>query len=87
MAPVYDWIADNPGRNVTAGNFSMSIQLFNTLGIAFNDFVDDMNLFISTAQQENNSAIVTTGMLFEEMSLFWNILHVSAAGPSDSITT
>jgi hypothetical protein len=67
----------NPHVNVTATDFG-SEYLFESLGSAFSDFVDDMNTFTTLGIQLNDSTIVPTGQLFEEMSLYNTILDVSA---------
>jgi hypothetical protein len=68
---------DHPQVNLTADDFNSSAAVFSNLGTGFGDFVNDLNYFTATSMQENNSAIVPTGQLFEEMSLFYFILDVS----------
>jgi hypothetical protein len=75
--PVYEWMGSHPGVNVTATDFNSSADLFSGLGIPFGDFVNDMNKFTSRGKQLNDSTIVPTGQLFEEMYLYSNILDVS----------
>jgi hypothetical protein len=64
----------HPDVNVTATDFNSSALLFSGLGIPFGNFVNDMNKFASHGEQLNDSTIVPTGQLFEEMylySIFW----------------
>ena len=81
VLPVYEWMNNNTGVNVTATDFNSSALLFSNLGIGFNDFVNDMNLYTTLGIKNNDSTIVRTGQLFEEMSLIYTILDVSAACP------
>jgi len=83
IAPVYQWIDSNPRMNVTATDFNSSAQLFDKLGVPFTDIVDDLNTYITLAIQQNNSALVPAGELFEEMSLYDNILSIFEAQPED----
>ena len=69
--------AIHPDINVTATDFNSSALLFSGLGIPFGDFVNDMNKFASHGEQLNDSIIVPTGQLFEEMYFYPNILNVS----------
>jgi hypothetical protein len=82
VTPVYEWMNSHPGVNVTATDFNSSALLFRNLGIGFNDFVNDMNLYTTLGIQLENNSIVQTGQLFEEMSLIYTILEVSTACPS-----
>ena len=66
----------HPGVNVTAADFNSSAVMFSGLGIPFGDFVRDMNKFTHRGKQLNDSTIVPTGQLFEEMFLYSNILYV-----------
>jgi hypothetical protein len=75
--PVYEWMSSHPGVNVTATDFTSSAALFSGLGIPFGDFANDMNKFTTRGIQLNDSSIVPTGQLFEEMYLYSNILDVS----------
>ena len=75
----------HPGVNVTATDYNSSAALFSGLGIPFGDFVNDMNRFTSHGIQLNDSTIVPTGQLFEEMYLYSNILDVSTIYPLGSL--
>jgi hypothetical protein len=77
MQPVYDWMDGNPHVNITATDFNSSAYLFNSLGIPFGDFVNDMNTFTTLGIESNDSTIVPTGQLFEKMFFYSNILDVS----------
>jgi hypothetical protein len=83
--PVYEWMDSHPGVNVTATDFTSSAVLFNGLGIPFGDFVNDMNRFTSHGIQLNDSTIVPTGQLFEEMQLYSNVLDVSTINSLGSL--
>jgi hypothetical protein len=82
--PVFDWMKNNPQVNVTADDFNSSATVFNNLGLAFSDFVDDMNTLTNQSIQANDSTIITTGQFFEEVSYFSYILEVSLIHLSDS---
>jgi len=75
--PVYKWMDSHPSVNVTATDYNSSAALFSGLGVPFGDFVNDMNRFTTRGIQLNDSTIVPTGQLFEEMYLYSNILDVS----------
>lgn len=68
----------NPGVNLTADNFNSSKLLFNKWGLAFNDIVNDLNGYTTMAQQSNNSDIIRTGQLWEELAIFNYLLKVAA---------
>jgi hypothetical protein len=74
---------DNPNTNLSASNFNSTAYLFNNLGLSINDFVDDLNRF--TAVANGNNSVLIAGQLGEEMSVFANILDVSAMFSSNSL--
>jgi len=82
IEPVYDWMNNHPYANMTGTDFNSSAFLFDSLGIAFSDFVNDMNTFTTLGIQLNDSTIVPTGQLFEEMFLYNNILDIFDAKPA-----
>lgn len=84
IEPVYEWMNSHPGINVTATDFNSSAYLFNSLGMPFGDFVNDVNAFTTLGIQLNDSTIVPTGQLFEEMFLYYNVLDVSTHYSSGS---
>ena len=74
---------DNPNTNLSASNFNSTAYLLNNLGLSINDFVDDLNRFTATAN--GNTSILAAGQLYEEMSIFANILDVSVMFSSYSL--
>jgi len=83
VIPVYQWMKDNPRINITATDFDSSEKLFNNQGVPFDDFVDALNTYITDGVQQNDSSIVPTGQLLQEMSLYYNILYIFEALPHD----
>jgi hypothetical protein len=79
-------MSDNPQVNLTADNFPTSAALFNNLGIGFGDIVDDMNAIITQANQTNDSTIVLTGQIIDEINVFQFILEVSMIPPVRFLT-
>ena len=79
VAPVYNWVNTHPGVNISSNStdFTQATELFSDLGLAFDDFVQDMNIYIVTDLQTNNNTNVPTGELLETVNLYWNILDVS----------
>jgi hypothetical protein len=74
---------DNPNTTLSASNFNSTAYLLNNLGLSINDFVDDLNAF--TAVAKGNISILAAGQLREEMTVFANILDVSAMFSSNSL--
>lgn len=85
VAPVYNWVNTNPGVNISSSsqNFTQATELFSDLGLAFDDFVQNMNFYITADKQTNNNTNVPTGELLETVNLYWTILDVSL--PSVSV--
>lgn len=64
------------GVNVSANSFPDSRKLFNKLGIALDDIVDDLNMQITWAIEGKNEDIITTAAPTEEMVIVNYILDV-----------
>jgi len=62
-------------------NFNTSKLLFNKWGLAFDNIVNDLNKYITVAQTKNNSDIVRTGQLWEEMVIYNYLLKTFEATP------
>lgn len=77
MVPMFEWMKTHPGVNLTADNFESSKPMFDKLGFQFDDMVDEMNMYVTLAQQQNSSDIIGTGELLNRMSMFEYILLVS----------
>lgn len=78
MNPLFEWMNNHPGVNLTVGGFESSIPLFDNLGYPLDDMVIDLNTYVTLAQQQNNSDIIRTGQLLNQMSMFQYILMVSS---------
>lgn len=72
LDPLYQWMNDNPGLNLTTDGFNSSESLFNKLGIGLDYIVGNLNYIAS----QNDSSIVATGQLSETMWVFYYILTV-----------
>jgi hypothetical protein len=82
VIPVYNWMNNNPGVNITGTDFPYTEQQFLDLGLPFHDFVDELNTIIMMGVQQNDTTFAPTGQLYEEMNLIWQVLYVS----TDSVT-
>jgi hypothetical protein len=78
MSPLFESMNNQPGVNLTVDNFNTSKLLFNKWGLAFDNIVNDLNKYITVAQARNNSDIVRTGQLWEEMVIYNYLLKVTA---------
>lgn len=82
MAPLFESMNNHPGVNLTANSFNASKLLFNKWGLAFDDIVNDLNKYITLAQKSNNSDIIRTGQLWEEMAIYYYLLKVKTTHSS-----
>lgn len=77
LAPLFESMNNQPGANLTVDSFKASNLLFNKWGLAFDDIVNDLNKYITLAQERNDSDIVRTGQLWEEMAIYNYLLKVT----------
>ena len=76
LAPMFEWMNNHPGSNLTVEGFNSSEFLFNRLGLGMEGIVDDLNYFVGLAQTQNDSNVITAGQLVEEVAVFQYILNV-----------
>jgi hypothetical protein len=84
ILPVFEWVNSHPGVNVSTTDVLSSEPVFTNLGLAISDFVDSKNFYIVQALQQNDSTIISTGQLQDEMILIYDVLYVSTTCPSPS---